>query len=132
MTTFVDTNVLIDALNPAAKNHEWAKQQLLAADRPLVVCDVVYSELSVGMGSIADTSAAIQSLSIERTRYSDAALFMAGKAFKQYRTRGGAKSNVLSDFLIGAAANDDGSPLLTANPKDFRSYFPQLTLICPP
>jgi len=131
MTTFIDTNVLIDALDPASKNHAWAKQQLSEADQPLVICDIVYSELSVGMGSVADTSAAVQSLSIERTRYSDNALFVAGKVFKQYRTRGGTKSNVLSDFLIGAAADDDGSPLLTANPRDFRSYFPTLILICP-
>ncbi len=132
MTTFVDTNVLIDALDTSAQRHEWAKAQLAAADQPLVICDMVFSELSVGMGTLADTSDAIQSLSIERTRYSDSALFAAGKAFKSYKTNGGTKSNVLADFLIGAAADDDGSPLLTSNERDFRSYFPNLTLICPP
>lgn len=132
MTTFIDTNVLIDALDPTSRNHEWATEQLALADQPLVVCDVVYCEFSVGMGSVEATSTAVTSLLLERTRYSDRALFQAGKAFKEYRERGGAKSNVLSDFLIGAAADDDGSPLLTANPRDFRSYFPNLVMISPP
>lgn len=132
MTTFVDTNVLIDALDPEAANHSWAREQLAAADQPLVICDIVYSELSVGMNSVSDTSTAVTSLLIERTRYSDDALFSAGKAFRRYRRQGGIKTNVLSDFLIGAAAEVDGSPLLTSNARDFRTYFPTLTLICPP
>lgn len=131
MTTFVDTNVLIDALDPNAPNHLWAKEQLAVADQPLVICDIVYSEFSVGLSSVADTSAAITSLLVERTRHSDEALFHAGKAFKRYRKNAGTKSNVLSDFLIGATAAVDGSPLLTSNARDFRTYFPTLTLICP-
>jgi predicted nucleic acid-binding protein len=32
------------------------------------------------------------------------ALFLAGKAFAQYRRRGGAKQSVLADFFLGAHA----------------------------
>ncbi len=32
------------------------------------------------------------------------ALFMAGKAFQQYRAAGGSRSGVLPDFVIGAHA----------------------------
>ena len=41
------------------------------------------------------------------------ALFLAGKAFVQYRRNGGVKNNVLGDFLIGAHAAVDGLPVLT-------------------
>ena len=132
MTTFVDTNVLIDALDPSSANHKWATESLAAADQPLVICDVVYSEFSVSIDSVNDTNAALQGLSLERYAFSENSLFGAGKAYLQYKKNTGQKLNVLSDFLIGALASDEGAPLLTANTKDYKKYFPALTLIAPP
>ena len=60
-----------------------------------------------------------------------AALFLAGKAFLQYRRRGGTKTNVLADFFIGAHAAVAGYPLLTRDQNRYRDYFPTLTLIMP-
>jgi predicted nucleic acid-binding protein len=59
------------------------------------------------------------------------ALFLAGKAFVQYRRSGGAKSNVLGDFFIGAHAAVQGWPLLTRDASRFRSYFPGLVVLAP-
>jgi predicted nucleic acid-binding protein len=133
MTTFVDTNVLVDALDPNSENHQWATQSLAGADQPLVICDIVYSEFSVSIDSVGDTNAAIQSLSLERYPFTEASLFGAGKAYLQYKKKNaGPKLNVLSDFLIGALADDEGAPLLTANVRDYKTYFPKLTLISPP
>jgi predicted nucleic acid-binding protein len=131
MTTFVDTNVIIDALDESAAGHAWAVKQLEAAEQPLVICDIVYSEFSISIEDIAKTNAAISELALDRTPFTDESLFRAGKAFFEYKKRGGTKTNVLSDFLIGALAASDGATLLTANPRDFRSYFPALRLICP-
>src|SRR5690606_1348864 len=114
MTTFVDTNVLIDALDSSSANHTWAKESLAGADQPLVICDIVYSEFSVSIASITDTNAALRALSLERYSFTENALFGAGKAYLQYKNNSGPKLNVLSDFLIGALANDEGAPLLTA------------------
>lgn len=132
MTTFVDTNVVIDALDPRAANHKWATDSLAKADQPLVICDIVYSELSVSMSTVADTNTAIGKLALERYAFSDASLFGAGKAFAKYKKNQGPKLNVLSDFLVGALADDEGVPLITANDRDFRTYFPNLVLVCPP
>ena len=132
MTTFVDTNVVIDALDPAAPRHEWAKESLAGADQPIVVCDIVYSEFSVSLDSVARTNEAITRLSLERYSFTDQSLFAAGKAFAEYKRRGGTKTNVLSDFLIGALAHSENVVLLTANARDFRSYFPGLALVSPP
>jgi predicted nucleic acid-binding protein len=38
---------------------------------------------------------------------------------------------VLSDFLIGAHAEELNLPLLTRDPKMYRTYFPTLELITP-
>jgi predicted nucleic acid-binding protein len=59
------------------------------------------------------------------------ALFAAGKAFRAYRDAGGSRENVLLDFFIGAHALILGMPLLTRDPKPFRTYFPTLELITP-
>ena len=45
-------------------------------------------------------------------------------AYKDYLRRGGNKTNVLPDFLIGAIAEVAEAPLITANQKDFLGYFP--------
>jgi predicted nucleic acid-binding protein len=58
-------------------------------------------------------------------------LFLAGKAFVQYRRSGGAKSNVLGDFFIGAHAAVAGLPVLTRDARRYRTYFPTVKLITP-
>lgn len=59
------------------------------------------------------------------------ALFLAGKAFVDYRRRRGTKRGVLPDFYIGAHAAVAGWPLLTRDPSRYQSYFPGLQLIAP-
>jgi predicted nucleic acid-binding protein len=133
MTTFVDTNVLIYLQDPASKFHGWAKSAVAErrAIGPLIICDIVCSELSVAMNSVAETDEVVRSLAIERYRFSNLVLFRAGKAFAKYKSRGGQKLNVLSDFLIGAQAEVEGAPLLTNNAREFVSYFPKAVLIKP-
>jgi predicted nucleic acid-binding protein len=59
------------------------------------------------------------------------ALFLAGKAFKSYRESGGTRTGVLPDFFIGAHALVENIPLLTRDPKRYRTYFPTVELIVP-
>jgi predicted nucleic acid-binding protein len=59
------------------------------------------------------------------------ALFLAGKAFGQYRRRGGTKTQVLPDFFIGAHAAVQGWPLLTRDAARFRTYFPGVVVLGP-
>jgi predicted nucleic acid-binding protein len=135
MTTFVDTNVLISLLSPNEPYHQWSttQLQLRKAQGPALICDIVYCEFSVGMPDVAMVDAAISRLALDRFgRSSDAILVRAGQAFKQYKEKhNGPKMNVLPDFLIGAAAEVSGAPLLTANKRDYTGYFPNLQLISP-
>lgn len=59
------------------------------------------------------------------------ALFLAGKAYLQYRRRGGGKTQVLPDFFIGAHAATQDWTLLTRDASRFRTYFPSLEVIAP-
>jgi predicted nucleic acid-binding protein len=59
------------------------------------------------------------------------ALFLAGKAFLQYRRRQGRKGNVLPDFFIGAHAAVAGYRLISRDKGRFSTYFPSVDLILP-
>jgi len=59
------------------------------------------------------------------------ALFLAGKAFLQYRRSRGTKSSVSPDFYIGAHAAVTQWPLLTRDVARYRSHFPTVSLIAP-
>lgn len=133
MTTFVDTNVIIYLLDSTSQFHGWAKTTTSKrrTEGPLIISDIVYSEISVSLKSIEDTDEVLNVLALERIGFTKDALFRAGRAFAEYRKRGGPKTNVLSDFLIGAQAETAGAPLLTNNRKDFISYFPSVELIEP-
>jgi hypothetical protein len=60
-----------------------------------------------------------------------AALFLAGRAFLKYRRGGGARSNVLTDFFIGAHAAVLGCAILTRDTRRYRNYFPTVALLTP-
>jgi len=60
------------------------------------------------------------------------ALFLAGKAFVNYRRRKGTKQSVLPDFYIGAHAAVSGFSILTRDVSRYRTYFPTVELIAPP
>src|ERR1043165_321525 len=125
MTIFVDTSVLFDLLEEDAEHKPWSVERMETAKAagPVYVSDIVYSEFSYGMVDVAEVNEAISSLALARCGYSDATLFRAAKAFRQYReTTEGNKTNVLPDFLIGALAEVEGHPLLTRDPKRIRTY----------
>jgi len=135
MTTFVDTNILIFLLDSKSDHHQWSLDAInkAKANGPVIVPDIAYCELSIGMPSKEATDQAISSLALERLPCSDESFYRAGRAYRKYKDEhGGLKANVLPDFLIGAQAETAQAPLLTGNSKDFVSYFKNLSLICPP
>ncbi|UCF89853.1 MAG: DNA-binding protein, partial [Desulfobacterales bacterium] len=59
------------------------------------------------------------------------ALFLAGKAFWEYRKNPGIKSSPLPDFYIGAQAAILEMDLITRDEARYRRYFPTVKLISP-
>lgn len=133
MTTLIDTNALISILKDTEPHHEWALREFEASKLrgPVIIVDIIYSELSAGMVTQADVDAAVGRLSLDRYPQDDASLFLAGQAFLAYRQRNREAKQVLPDFLIGATAEVNGVPVMTADVKRFKTYFPKVALICP-
>jgi hypothetical protein len=129
----LDTNVILDVVTDSPQWGDWSQQQLEAAaarDR-LSINAVVYAELSVGYRRIEELDAVLAKVQVAIVEIPREALFLAGKAFQRYKSRGGTRSGVLPDFFIGAHAAVLGVPLLTRDARRYGDYFPQLTLIAP-
>ena len=132
-TTLVDTNVLLDVLTDDAEWGDWSSAALAAAfDAGVVVIDpIVYAETSVRFDRIEDLDALLPRALFRREQLPYEAGFLAGKAFVEYRTRGGVKSALLPDFFIGAHAAVSGYRLLTRDSARFRPYYPSVDGIAP-
>jgi predicted nucleic acid-binding protein len=131
--TLVDTNVLLDVATDNAKWANWSVQQLdAAAIRGRVLINaVVYAEFSIGYARIEEADRVLANVGIDLIEIPRPALFLAGKAFQRYRARGGSRTGVLPDFFIGAHAAVAQVPLLTRDPRPYRTYFSDIALIAP-
>ncbi len=129
----VDTNILVDVFEDDPDWVQWSVARLReqASIRTLAINPVIYSELAFTFSTIEKLDAVIAGLRLVYKEIPRPALFLAGKAFAQYKRRGGAKLNVLSDFFIGAHAAILGCPLLTRDSSRYRTYFPTVDLITP-
>ncbi|WOP16499.1 type II toxin-antitoxin system VapC family toxin [Ottowia sp. SB7-C50] len=129
----VDTNVLVDVLQDDPDWADWSIAQLRAQSRVhrLVINPVIYAELSLTFSTAEALDDTLHDLQLPLIDIPKPALFLAGKAFAQYRHRGGTKGNVLADFFIGAHAAVAGWPILTRDGSRYRSYFPTVTLVLP-
>lgn len=127
----VDTNVLLDVVTDDAEWADWSQLQLESASLrgSLVINAVIYSELSMAYERIEDLDHVLDQIGLRELAIPRAALFLAGKAYLNYRRRGGSKAGVLPDFFIGAHAAVTGMPILTRDARRYRSYFPTIEII---
>jgi predicted nucleic acid-binding protein len=131
--TLVDSNVLLDMVTDDPAWSRWSIAQMEAATLrgPLLINDVIYAEVSTRYGAIEDLDHMLAAARIDLEPVPRAALFLAGKAFLRYRSRGGSRTGVLPDFFIGAHAVVARHPLLTRDTRRYQVYFPTLELITP-
>jgi predicted nucleic acid-binding protein len=129
----VDSCVITDLADPDSAWFEWstATLELLDQNHTLVINPMVYAECSVGYERIEEVEALFLHLGFAMKPIPKEALFLAGKAFLQYRKRKGLKGNVLPDFFIGAHAAVSGFQLITRDRGRFETYFPTVALIMP-
>jgi predicted nucleic acid-binding protein len=129
----VDTNVLVDVLQNDPQWADWSIAQLRAQAQlhELVINPVVYAELSLSFSTFEALDRVVATMELAMHEVPRPALFLAGKAYLQYRRRGGGKAQVLPDFFIGAHAAVEGWPLLTRDASRFRTYFPSLEVVAP-
>ncbi len=131
--TLVDSNVLIDVLSGDSGWAEWSAAAVreVGAGGPLVINEVIYAEVSARYSRIEAVDIDLPPDLFQREHIPWPAAFLAGKAFVEYRRRGGERRSPLPDFFIGAHAAVASLRLLTRDPSRFRTYFPSLELIAP-
>ena len=131
--TLVDSCVLIDVLANDPDWAEWSLQKLdiLGQQAPLVINPIILAEISPRFDRAADLDMALQNLPIRREALPWDAAYLAGQAFKIYRTAKGSKRSPMPDFYIGAHALVGNMRLLTRDAARFQTYFPKLNIVSP-
>jgi predicted nucleic acid-binding protein len=133
VSTLVDTNVFVDLLKSDAIWMPWSVEALAQARRrgPVLTSWVVYAELHTHDTAGPHIDHLLNQLSVALVDMEKASAQMAAQAFRLYRQRGGTKTGVLPDFFIGAHAQSQGWTLLTRDGARYRTYFPDLAMVCP-
>ena len=130
---FADSNIFIDIITLDADWKAWSSTSL---DRALLESDVIINpviaaELAPQFSSADDLEDYFTDFGVISQPLSWRIAYAAGQAHSEYRRRGGERQSIPADFLIGSHAQILGASILTRDPKRFRSYFPDLTLITP-
>lgn len=132
MATLVDTNVLIDVAYRDPHWMQWSKMAMAQrVAEGLVINPVIFAEFSYHFDSADSAEAALDIDGLNREHLPWESAYLAGRAFRLYRRRGGARQGTLPDFFIGAHAAVRGYSVLTRDPFGFREYFPALSIVAP-
>ncbi len=131
--TLVDSNILLDVLT---ESQRWAPGSARALDQEarssiLAINQIIFAEVAAGFNAIEEVHQALPEALFSRQDLPWDAAFLAGKAFVEYRRRGGSRRSPMPDFYIGAHAAISGMRLLTRDPRRYRDYFPTVEVVGP-
>lgn len=128
-----DSNIVIDLLHGEGEQAERVKNAFIACSlaNPMFINPVIFAESASGSPNIESFEARLRSLELENMQFSNLDAYRASIAFRVYRQKGGPRTTILPDFLIGAQASVRGWPILTRDPKRFESYFPEVEIVDP-
>jgi predicted nucleic acid-binding protein len=129
----VDSNIIIDVLTQDPVWQAWSGSALsAAADRDDVAINpIIYAEIAAGFSTINELDRNLGVDAFRRLPLPYEAGFIAGRAFVEYRRRGGVRTSPLPDFYLGAHAAVSGFSLLTRDARRYAGYFPKVQLISP-
>jgi predicted nucleic acid-binding protein len=135
----VDTSVLIDLLGEDARADAAEACLRMALGRgPVVVCDVVVSEVTAGLGHGAEMMDALEEMGLGYSAIEQRAAVRAGEMQRKYKERlrnagkpVAAAPRTIPDFLVGAHALLQCTGLITRDAGFFRDYFKGLKVIVP-
>jgi predicted nucleic acid-binding protein len=139
VTIAVDTSVLIDLLgdDPRADAAEACLRMALGRG-PVVVCDVVVSEVTAGLGHGAQVMDALDDMGVTYSPIEQRAAVRAGEMQRKYKERlrenglpPATTPRTIPDFLVGAHALLQCTGLITRDAGFFREYFKGLKVITP-
>ena len=134
----VDSSVLIDLLGDDVRaDAAEASLRLALVAGPVVVCEVVVSEVTAGLGHGAVVMDVVEEMGIRFSAIEQRAAIRAGEMQRRYNERlrqdgkTPATPRTVPDFLVGAHAMLQCSALITRDGGFFRDYFKGLKVIVP-
>ena len=132
-STLVDSNVMFDILDGTPIWKDWSVSRLRKLDLmgDFVINQIIYGEVSIPFRNEAQFTSAFPLHWARREDVPWSAAFRAGKAYIEYKRRGGGAKQILPDFMIGAHAAVKGYRLITRDGARFRTYFPDVEIIAP-
>lgn len=129
----VDSNVILDIFLDDPRWADWSAAALARAsdNSTLYINQMIYTEVSIGFNKIEELESALHTGGFQLLEMPKEALFLAGKAYLNYKRRKGTRTSPLPDFYIGAQAAVLGMDLITRDEGRYRAYFPTIKIICP-
>lgn len=134
MITAVDTNILIDILEPDPLFGPLSKAALKRCllEGSVVACEVVWAEVAVAYGHSVETAVqAMERMGIQYSEMAVEATIGAARCWYEYLKEGGDRRRIAADFLIGGHAFKQADRLLTRDKGFYRSYFKKLRVETP-
>ncbi len=133
MITAVDTNILIDVFGADPTYGEQSKEALRSSIQQgsLIACEVVWAEVISLFPTGLMAQEALEGIGIGYSPLAAEASLTAGQLWKIYRDKGGKRTRMVADFLIGAHAFHQADVLLTRDRGFYRLGIPSLKIIDP-
>ena len=134
----VDTSVLVDLLgeDAMADAAESCLRDALALG-PVVLCDVVVSEITAGLGHGTEIMDVVEEMGVSYLPVELKSAIRAGEMQRRYKQRLRAAGTTVAfqrtvpDFIVGAHALLQCRALITRDAGFFRDYFKGLKVIVP-
>lgn len=129
----VDSNIILDVVLDDPVWADWSEAALAeySMKAMLYINPIIYTEVSIGFRDIEELESVLFKAGFKMLQLPKEALFLAGKAFLNYKRKTGLKRSPLPDFYIGAHAAVLDLDLITRDVNRYKTYFPALRLVCP-
>jgi predicted nucleic acid-binding protein len=127
----LDSSVLLDVFgsDPAHLPGSLTAPRKAAAEGELIACDIVWSEVAAFFPSATAAQDAFQRIGVRYVSTDLPAALAAASLWSEYRRKGGRRTRIISDFVIGAHAAAHADRLITRDRGFYRSYFRGLTIL---